>query len=126
MNNFLSLIVNEWNSRYKEFLSSCHVHARKVRISYYFLFYITAGKIVSDADFRAILNDVWFEFYSRSSKSNMADSSGFEHVFVGEHKSTSVTGFHSWIQMYLLEKSGQLSYMGYNSIAEVRVHNTNN
>lgn len=42
------------------------------------------------------------------------DSSGFEHVFVGETKSgTEIVGFHNWIQFYLQEKSGNLDYKGY-------------
>jgi hypothetical protein len=46
------------------------------------------------------------------------DSSGFEHVFVGEIKkhddgSLEVSGFHNWIQLYLSEKGGNLDYKGY-------------
>lgn len=42
------------------------------------------------------------------------DSSGFEHVFVGETKSgTEIVGFHNWIQFYLQEKNGNLDYKGY-------------
>lgn len=42
------------------------------------------------------------------------DSSGFEHVFVGETKSgTELVGFHNWIQFYLQEKNGNLDYKGY-------------
>lgn len=42
------------------------------------------------------------------------DSSGFEHVFVGETKSgTEIVGFHNWIQFYLQEKNGTLDYKGY-------------
>lgn len=42
------------------------------------------------------------------------DSSGFEHVFVGETKSgTEVIGFHNWIQFYLQEKHRHLDYKGY-------------
>lgn len=42
------------------------------------------------------------------------DSSGFEHVFVGETKAgTEIVGFHNWIQFYLQEKNGNLDYKGY-------------
>ena len=42
------------------------------------------------------------------------DSSGFEHVFVGETKSgTEIIGFHNWLQFYLQEKHGHLDYKGY-------------
>lgn len=42
------------------------------------------------------------------------DSSGFEHVFVGETRSGSeIVGFHNWIQFYLQEKNSHLDYKGY-------------
>ena len=41
------------------------------------------------------------------------DSSGFEHVFVGEEKNGVIVGLHNWIQMYQEEKKGNLDYMGY-------------
>ena len=46
--------------------------------------------------------------------STRLDSSGFEHVFVGETKSgTEIVGFHNWIQFYLQEKNHHLDYKGY-------------
>lgn len=79
---------------------------------------------------------MWFGLYSRYNKK--MDSSGFEHIFAGsqhlerfinihsqvddevhdaplfdsegEIKGGKVSGFHNWIQFYLLEKSGQLNY----------------
>lgn len=45
---------------------------------------------------------------------NSLDSSGFEHVFVGETKSgAEIVGFHNWIQFYLQEKNRHLDYKGY-------------
>lgn len=41
------------------------------------------------------------------------DSSGFEHVFVGESRAKEVIGFHNWIQFYLQEKIGSVDYQGY-------------
>ena len=41
------------------------------------------------------------------------DSSGFEHVFVGESRAKEVIGFHNWIQFYLQEKIGNVDYQGY-------------
>ncbi|CAH1798401.1 unnamed protein product, partial [Owenia fusiformis] len=52
------------------------------------------------------LNDTWFKVYSRS-KGRAMDSSGFEHVFVGEIKRSKVSGFHNWVQYYQEEKKGE-------------------
>lgn len=42
---------------------------------------------------------MWFSYYRRDGGGN--DSCGFEHVFVGESKGESITGFHNWIQVRL-------------------------
>ena len=72
--------------------------------------FINTGKI-RQGQMKNFLREIWFNFYRRSSNLRYPDSSGFEHVFVGEYKSTKVNGFHSWIQMYLLERSGHLKYI---------------
>ncbi|XP_019617639.1 PREDICTED: poly(U)-specific endoribonuclease-D-like [Branchiostoma belcheri] len=64
------------------------------------------------ATFMADLREMWFGLYSRSSGAAM-DSSGFEHVFLGEFKNGKVSGFHNWLTTYLLEKDGDLNYYGY-------------
>ena len=44
----------------------------------------------------------------------VTDSSGFEHVFVGETRGADeVIGFHNWIQFYLQEKADHVDYQGY-------------
>ncbi|KAF0761003.1 hypothetical protein AaE_003484 [Aphanomyces astaci] len=60
--------------------------------------------------FKRKLHDIWFGLYRREVAN---DSSGFEHVFIGEVKEGKVSGFHNWIQMYLEEKAGRLDYLGY-------------
>ncbi|CAM9589106.1 unnamed protein product [Ascophyllum nodosum] len=65
----------------------------------------------SETDFKNLLHQTWFALYSRDREA--VDSSGFEHVFVGEIKNREVTGLHNWIQMYLEEQKGQLDYLGY-------------
>jgi poly(U)-specific endoribonuclease len=60
--------------------------------------------------FKKRLYDMWFMLYTRKVRN---DSSGFEHVFVGEMKDGQVSGFHNWIQILLEEKSGRLDYKGY-------------
>lgn len=69
----------------------------------------------SHTTFKSQLYDLWFRPYYRSSKNRIQDSSGFEHVFVGETDSTQtkVLGFHSWLQFYLQEKNRNLDYLGY-------------
>ena len=53
---------------------------------------------------------MWFYGYQRKS---YRDSSGFEHVFVGEISRGAVTGFHNWLQFYHLERTNQIDYRGY-------------
>ncbi|CAL8372961.1 unnamed protein product [Arctogadus glacialis] len=72
------------------------------------------GKSSANArQFRSQLYLIWFQLYHRERNAGM-DSSGFEHVFVGETKSgTEIIGFHNWLQFYLQEKHGHLDYKGY-------------
>ncbi|XP_013396722.1 poly(U)-specific endoribonuclease-C [Lingula anatina] len=65
----------------------------------------------SATGFKGQLRSIWFTAYSRAQ--GRQDTSGFEHVFVGEIKNNAVTGLHNWIQFYLQEKAGQLNYYGY-------------
>jgi poly(U)-specific endoribonuclease len=62
--------------------------------------------------FLKLLHSTWFELYHRG-RGGHADSSGFEHVFVGEVKNDKVSGFHNWIAVYMEEKKGALDYKGY-------------
>ncbi|KNC80689.1 hypothetical protein SARC_06938, partial [Sphaeroforma arctica JP610] len=41
------------------------------------------------------------------------DTSGFEHVFVGEVRNGEVMGLHNWIQFFVEEKAGKIDYKGY-------------
>ena len=67
--------------------------------------------IPSDTDgFQALLYRLWFELYRRETS---RDSSGFEHVFVGEIRDSKISGFHNWIQFYLQERQGHVDYRGY-------------
>jgi len=62
------------------------------------------------AEFQKLLYKIWFELYSREARN---DSSGFEHVFVGEVKNGKISGFHNWIHFYLQERAGTVDYKGY-------------
>ncbi|XP_058025231.1 uridylate-specific endoribonuclease isoform X1 [Ahaetulla prasina] len=61
----------------------------------------------TEAEFVDDLKKMWFGLYSRGEDD---DSSGFEHVFLGEIKKEKVSGFHNWIRFYLLEKQGIVNY----------------
>jgi len=69
----------------------------------------------NETDFRNVINSIWFKLYSRSGGGRRAkmDSSGFEHVFVGEVKNGKVSGFHNWIMFWLEERKGNIDYRGY-------------
>lgn len=45
-------------------------------------------------------------------------------VIIGEIKGGKVSGFHNWIQFYLLEKRGQLNYYSHSFNGPVRIPNT--
>ena len=60
------------------------------------------------------LNVCLLQLYRRTGDTKECDSSGFEHVFVGETRGEKeVIGFHNWIQFYLQEKAGHVDYQGY-------------
>ncbi|XP_037634543.1 poly(U)-specific endoribonuclease-A [Sebastes umbrosus] len=73
-----------------------------------FAFLLTKAVYASEEEFIQDLKMMWFGLYSRNN--NKMDSSGFEHIFAGEVKGGKVSGFHNWIQFYLLEKRGKLNY----------------
>ncbi|KAG8585384.1 hypothetical protein GDO81_005007 [Engystomops pustulosus] len=75
-------------------------------------FFHKKGLCKNDQEFVDDLKKMWFGLYSRSSGEQ--DSSGFEHVFVGEVKKGKVSGFHNWIRFYLLEKKGMVNYHSHN------------
>lgn len=64
-------------------------------------------------EFKKHLDEIWFKLYRRTKGSKALDSSGFEHVFVGETRNKEPMGFHNWIQFYLQEKAGKVDYQGY-------------
>ncbi|KAG7477448.1 hypothetical protein MATL_G00069750 [Megalops atlanticus] len=76
-----------------------------------YTFLASKGIYSTEEEFIYDLKMMWFGLYSRSN--NKKDSSGFEHIFAGEVKKGKVSGFHSWIQFYQLEKKGLLNYYSY-------------
>jgi poly(U)-specific endoribonuclease len=59
-----------------------------------------SGQTVSDDQWWAILQRVWFEQFSNDKNK---DLSGFEHVVVGEQKQGKVQGYHFWYKYYMDE-----------------------
>lgn len=68
------------------------------------------AQLKSVTDFCNLIYDLWLAPYRRVSKD---DSSGFEHVFVGEERNGKITGLHNWVQYYLEEKKGNIDYLGW-------------
>ena len=76
-----------------------------------------------DQELKNMLKEYWFQTYSRFGNS-LPDSSGFEHVFVGEIQNfsqtdASVIGLHNWMQFYLEEKGGSLNIFRQRRICQV-------
>lgn len=83
---------------------------RPMQIAHEFL--VSHGLASSSVSaFKEELRQYWFQDYSRSGGAAL-DSSGFEHVFLGELRQgySGVTGFHNWVQAYYEEKEGALFY----------------
>ncbi|XP_051953125.1 uridylate-specific endoribonuclease C [Xyrauchen texanus] len=79
---------------------------------------VEKGKSRSDLrQFKSQLYYMWFRLYHRD-RNGGEDSSGFEHVFVGETKfGREIMGLHNWVQFYLQEKQDLLDYKGYKAKA---------
>lgn len=77
---------------------------------------IGKGQAQSDLrSFKSKLYYMWFRLYHRAYGGG-EDSSGFEHVFVGETKfGREIIGLHNWVQIYMQEKANHLDYKGYKS-----------
>jgi len=87
-----------------------------MNIAYQYVNYL--GYFSSVSEYKEFVRGLLFTPYSRKTTQ---DTSGFEHVFAGEwSSSTSVTGFHNWLRMFLLEQEGAANYYGYMNIQEPR------
>ena len=58
-----------------------------------------------------LLQEIWFDLYARGGR--VKDSSGFEHVFIGEEKDGKVTGMHNWLQLLNEERHGRFNFEGH-------------
>mmetsp|Transcript_114 Transcript_114/g.328 ORF Transcript_114/g.328 Transcript_114/m.328 type:complete len:327 (+) Transcript_114:114-1094(+) len=72
-------------------------------------------------DLKALLKELWFTPYRRWRPD---DSSGFEHVFVGEESRGKIIGLHNWVQYYLEEKKGNIDYLGWTGRQDTCVDDT--
>lgn len=77
----------------------------------YVLAYVNAAGVWSgdEDDFKRELHRLWFSGYRRGTSN---DSSGFEHVFVGECKQGKVTGCHNWLAFHQYELQRLVDYRG--------------
>ena len=73
--------------------------------------YFAGYASTNETTFKKELSQYWFYKFSRSG--GPLDSCGFEHVFLGQLKATTVSGFHNWVQFYTQEKEGDLDYKTY-------------
>lgn len=83
-----------------------------------------AGLAAATLDgFKAELARYWFTVYRRK---GAPDTSGFEHVFVGEVRGNAPTdntdGFHNWIQLAKEEQAGRTEYQKWKGQNEVRLY----
>lgn len=91
-----------------DFLNAC---METKPMQYCFKYLVAKGCCDDDQEaFLKMLHEAWFEFYRRDENN---DSSGFEHVFVGEIDDGHVKGLHNWIQTMVEEARGSLDYMGF-------------
>uniref|UniRef100_UPI003590203A poly(U)-specific endoribonuclease-B-like n=1 Tax=Myxine glutinosa TaxID=7769 RepID=UPI003590203A len=104
-------VTSEEKAENSRFLDAI-LHTEVMEIAHPFL----VKKNLASADprqFKWQLYKIWFDLYGRGTGN---DSSGFEHVFVGEtRKAHEVIGFHNWIQFYLQEKRGNVDYLGHHA-----------
>jgi len=100
--------VNERNA----FLDAIMTTIPMRRLHFWLEGYGLAPLLVSD--FKKKLEQYFFTPYSRSG--GTLDSSGFEHVFLGEIKNKAVIGIHNWVRVYLEEKANNLKYLGHTNI----------
>ncbi|CAI2314513.1 unnamed protein product [Caenorhabditis sp. 36 PRJEB53466] len=65
------------------------------------------------ASFRFWIGQLWFSHYSRAL--GRPDTSGFEHVFIGEAKNGEISGMHNWVRFYTLEnnRTENFDYKGF-------------
>lgn len=75
------------------------------------------GFTLSESEFEQELKRLWFDIFTNHFGGNpVAFCSGFEHVFVGEGKTSGngIGGYHSWIKFYLDEKNQRANFQGFN------------
>jgi len=104
-------VTEEEQQEEKAFIDAV-IKTPEMKEAYNFL--TTHKKFEGSNDFSSYVHQIWFGLYDRDgTRRRVLDSSGFEHVFVGEIKHGKVSGQHNWVQQYLLEKDGNLNYKGF-------------
>ncbi|KAK7091884.1 hypothetical protein V1264_009506 [Littorina saxatilis] len=116
------ILSTQENNEVNHFLDE----ALKTPVMKTLLDYLKCRNLVPDeAHLRSTLKSLWFTGYPRHGH-GQADSSGFEHVMVGEFKSSSVVnGLHNWLAYYTKEKAHEINYYGYVAQAHPNLIATN-
>ncbi|PFX18344.1 Poly(U)-specific endoribonuclease-B [Stylophora pistillata] len=106
-------VVTEHEIKENQCFIDAIMETKPMKIAHEFL----ASKNLMPKDrgqFKRQLYKIWFQLFRRTKGVRELDSSGFEHVFVGETRNKAeVIGFHNWIQFYLQEKRGFVDYKGF-------------
>ena len=107
------VVTAEERAENTKFLNLC-MDTQVMQYVHQYLLATKKTKAVERNQFIAELNELWFGLYSRKATN---DSSGFEHVFVGEIKEDTqeIVGFHNWIQIYLEERQAGPTHTGASS-----------
>eukprot|EP00918_Siedleckia_nematoides_P066191 GHVU01143930.1.p1 GENE.GHVU01143930.1~~GHVU01143930.1.p1 ORF type:complete len:393 (-),score=91.15 GHVU01143930.1:362-1540(-) len=82
-------------------------------IHYLYLYAAKKGVLRNKGSYACFLEELaylWFTPYKRAVRD---DSSGFEHVFIGEERDGKVIGFHNWIRFMWEEANKRVDYKGY-------------
>ncbi|XP_046401968.1 endoribonuclease CG2145-like [Ischnura elegans] len=75
-------------------------------------FLATKGYVSYDLrSFKEFMYEIWFQMYPRGK--GKPNSSGFEHVFIGELKGRDIGGFHNWVRFYNEEQQNRANYLGF-------------
>ncbi|CAI4225990.1 unnamed protein product [Auanema sp. JU1783] len=102
-----SVSLNEEKNEIEDFLTAV-LNTRPFQELYSF-FKAKRHPFAKDSStWRFWISQLWFFHYSRAR--GLADTSGFEHVFIGEAKNGEISGMHNWVRFAKLETDPKESF----------------